>query len=128
MAYLPWLSESTLTVILVLRLRACTKAPRNPLPSGPVTVPAMVAASAADTAAQPAIAKTKPSVERVTAAMASSSHELFCWRLANRETRRHRDSHCRDAFAAGAGPDGHIDTPRHRPRLAAVPRGAPARS
>ena len=48
MAYLPWLSESTLTVIFVLRFFACTKAPRNALPSGPVTVPAIVAAFADD--------------------------------------------------------------------------------
>src|ERR1700716_2741500 len=37
-------SDSTLTVILVLALRACTKAPRNGALSGPVTVPATVAA------------------------------------------------------------------------------------
>src|SRR5262252_3360147 len=38
-------------MILVLALRACTKAPRNGAPSGPVTVPVTVAASAADTMA-----------------------------------------------------------------------------
>src|SRR5262249_31945450 len=47
MRYLPALSESTLTMILVLALRACTKAPRTAAPSGPVTVPDTVAASAA---------------------------------------------------------------------------------
>src|SRR6516165_10163161 len=44
--YLPALSESTLTVIFVLALRAWTKAPRNAAPSGPVTEPLMLAASA----------------------------------------------------------------------------------
>src|SRR5437588_7331087 len=46
MRYLPALSESTLTLIFVLALRACTKAPRNAAPSGPVMVPEMLAASA----------------------------------------------------------------------------------
>src|SRR6516164_8363492 len=46
MRYLPALSESTLTMILVFALRACTKAPRTAAPSGAVTVPDTVAASA----------------------------------------------------------------------------------
>ena len=56
--YLPVLSESTLTVILVLALRACTKAPRNAAPSGPLTVPVMLAASArhVESANEPRIA------------------------------------------------------------------------
>src|SRR5215467_14435848 len=36
-------------MILVLPLRACTNAPRNGAPSGPLTVPVMVAASAVET-------------------------------------------------------------------------------
>jgi len=65
--YLPAVSDSTLTVILVLRLRACTKAPRNGLPSGPVTVPVMVAASAPDIAA---MTEPTPNIRRVIARMA----------------------------------------------------------
>src|SRR4051812_20352274 len=46
MRYFPSRSDSTLTTILLLALRAWTKAPRNAAPSGPATVPEMVAASA----------------------------------------------------------------------------------
>src|SRR5882757_6931743 len=43
MRYRPLLSDKTMTVIFVFAFRACTKAARNGAPSGPVTVPVMVA-------------------------------------------------------------------------------------
>src|SRR5216684_5921530 len=76
--YLPALSDSTLTVILVLRLRACTKAPRNGLPSGPVTVPVMVAASAPEIAA---MIEPTPSIRRVVARIdIPPGLKLVCWK------------------------------------------------
>src|SRR6266849_4394632 len=94
--YLPVLSDSTLTVILVLRLRACTKAPRNGLPSSPVTVPVMVAASAPDIAA---MIEPTPSIRRVVARMdVPPGFELVCRSLPNPTSRRHQ-------FAASARTD-----------------------
>src|ERR1700730_458110 len=65
MRYLPRLSDRTLPVIWVARCLACTKAPRDAWPSGPATVPLMVAASAQDTAA----IDPSPSANRVMAPM-----------------------------------------------------------
>src|SRR5215813_1285057 len=47
-AYRPWLSVSTLTVIFRAPWRACTNAARTGAPSGPFTVPVIVAASSVD--------------------------------------------------------------------------------
>src|SRR5262245_52697678 len=60
-------------MLLVLALRACTKAPRNGAPSGPVTVPVTVAASAAEIVAtrSPVIARQASDL------MAISSHSRF---------------------------------------------------
>src|ERR1700682_4061227 len=58
MWYRPLLSDSTMTVIFVFAFRACTKAARNGAPSGPVTVPEIVAAYANE--AEITIALTKP--------------------------------------------------------------------
>src|ERR1700688_1212956 len=69
MRYLPALSDNTLTVILVLRLRACTKAPRKALPSGPATVPVMVAACAPPNPAAAAITEPNPRAMRLLARM-----------------------------------------------------------
>src|SRR5260370_30087936 len=85
---LPVLSDSTLTVILVLRLRACTKAPRNGLPSGPVTVPVMVAASTPDSAA---MIEPTPSIRRVVARIdIPPGLNLFVESLSQCSHRRHR--------------------------------------
>src|SRR6266404_5700006 len=46
MRYRPLLSDNTMTVIFVFAFRACTKAAREGAPSGPATVPAMVAPEA----------------------------------------------------------------------------------
>src|SRR5205085_10403111 len=69
--------DSTLTVILVLALRACTNAPRNPALSGPVTVPEMVAAGAAAVAR---IVPAMPAANHVNDRMASSrGFHVFGW-------------------------------------------------
>src|SRR5262245_21598715 len=81
MVYLPSGCDSTLTVILVLALRACTKAPRNAALSGPVMVPEMVAADAASivrivTMRAPAM----PAANHVIDRMASSrAFHVFGW-------------------------------------------------
>src|ERR1700680_3761278 len=58
MWYRPLLSDSTMTVIFVFAFRACTKAARNGAPSGPVTVPVIVAPYANE--AMIRMALTKP--------------------------------------------------------------------
>src|SRR5262249_3328391 len=76
--YLPALSERTLTVILVFALRACTKAPRNAAPSGPVTLPLMLAASA--------MAVERANEARVASAMFAAGRKAFphvCCRVAS---------------------------------------------
>src|SRR5258706_9436386 len=100
--YLPALSDSTLTVILVLRLRACTKAPRNGLPSGPVTVPVMVAASAPDIAAT---IEPTPSSRRVMARIdVPPSLKLFIESLSQCDHRRHQAAMWEMRRGAGTSP------------------------
>src|SRR5262252_11142493 len=79
MRYLPCGSDSTLTVMWVFALRACTNAPRNGPLSGPVTVPLIVAAGAASLVERSKRAATTPIDNHVNDRMASSRfHVLRC--------------------------------------------------
>src|SRR5579871_3919841 len=116
--YLPALSDSTLTVILVLRLRACTKAPRNGLPSGPVTVPVMVAASAADIAA---MIEPTPSMRRVVARMGiPPGLKPLPESLAQSDHRRHSR---RGAVVREPGRSGYLQSVSQDHRITSCPSG-----
>src|SRR5215472_7902715 len=77
MRYLPCGSDSTLTVMRVFALRACTNAPRNGALSGPVTVPLIVAAGAASLVERSKRAATTPIDNHVNDRMASSPVSRF---------------------------------------------------